>query len=78
MLNLHDVLTPYKGHLFYAYVNMQSKKEPCNRVFSHVMFRLSDLSNGFPDNATEKAGEMEQQTARDLSGDKSRQPYPDY
>ena len=32
------------------------------------MFRLSDLSNGFPDNATEKAGEMEQQTARDLSG----------
>ena len=33
------------------------------------MFRLSDLSNGFPDNATEKAGEMEQQTARDLSGD---------
>ena len=31
--------------------------------------RLSDLSNGFPYNATEEAGEMEQQAARDLSGD---------
>ena len=37
-----------------------------------VIIRLSDLSNGFPYNATEEAGEMEQQAARDLSGDIAR------
>ena len=42
------------------------------RPHNNVIIRLSDLSNGFPDNATEEAGEMEQQTARDLSGEIGR------
>ena len=36
---------------------------------NNTVIRLSDFSDGFPNNATEETGEMEQQVAGDLPGD---------
>ena len=36
---------------------------------NNIVIRLSDFSDGFPNNATEETGEMEQQVAGDLPGD---------
>ena len=36
---------------------------------NNTVIRLSDFSDGFPNNATEETGEVEQQVAGDLPGD---------